>query len=397
MTPSAAESVVESAEAMVPELLRRQAETEERGFYAQDTHQRFAEAGFYRLLVPRRYGGLELGIETFFEVTKILARGCPSTAWMYCLGASHAMPVASLFGEAAQADVFTGGDFICPATIVPSGQATQLDDGSWQISGTWRYCSGSPYATHFMGHAVVAGRSGEPDQTLLFVVSRKRWRRLDDWGDQLGLKGSGSHGIVVDDAVVPEHLTMRDVHISEFVVAGGTPGSALHRNPEYGGGPLSYMNMEMAALAVGMARGALDVYEDLLRERTTLLPPIVSRGENSDYQLWYGEAAGMIDTAEAALAGAIRQWHDRCVDEHEQFDRAADLQLAVICRHILRLCWRAVEGHLYPTAGSGSVRAGERLERVWRDMSTMHNHAGLAVFLPTVAVRDLTKERLGLA
>jgi 3-hydroxy-9,10-secoandrosta-1,3,5(10)-triene-9,17-dione monooxygenase len=104
----------------------------------------------------------------------------------------------------------------------------------------------------------------------------------------------------------------------------------------------------------------------------------------------------MVDTAEAALAGAIRRWQRTCAAGPEAFTREEDLRIAVICRHILRLCWQAVESNLFPTAGSSSVRAGERLERVWRDMSTMHNHTGLAVFLPTVAVRDLTKQRLGL-
>jgi 3-hydroxy-9,10-secoandrosta-1,3,5(10)-triene-9,17-dione monooxygenase len=384
------------AEAMVPELVRRQAETESRTYYAEDTHRRFAEAGFYRILVPRRYGGLELGVETFLEVTKILARGCPSTAWMYCLGATHALPAASLFGEAAQAQMFAGGDFICPATIVPGGSAVRLADGSWRVSGTWRYCSGSPYATHFMGHALVPADDGGPEQTLLFVVPRSRWRRLDDWGDQLGLRGSGSHGITVDDALVPAHSAMLGVHVSQVAVEKGTPGRTLHGNPEYGGGPLSYMNMEVAALAVGMARNALDIYEEMLRDRTTLLPPIVPRGANPDYQLWFGDATGMVDTAEAALAGAIRRWQRTCAAGPEAFTREEDLRIAVICRHILRLCWQAVESNLFPTAGSSSVRAGERLERVWRDMSTMHNHTGLAVFLPTVAVRDLTKQRLGL-
>jgi 3-hydroxy-9,10-secoandrosta-1,3,5(10)-triene-9,17-dione monooxygenase len=392
LTPA---DVVARAEAMVPQLVRRQAETERRSYYAEDTHRQFADNGFYRILVPRRYGGYEFGVETFFEVTKVLARGCPSTAWMYCLGATHALPAASLFGGRAQAELFRDGDFICPATIVPGGSAERTADGNWLVNGTWRYCSGSPYATHFMAHALVSHGDGEPPSTLLFVVPREQWRRLDDWGDQLGLKGSGSHGITVENAVVPEYLTMPG-HVSEMAVDQGTPGLALHGNPEYGGGPLSYMNMEVAALAVGMARGALDIYEEMLRTRTTLLPPIVSRAENPDYQFWYGDALGMVDTADAALRGAIRQWQDTCARGPAAFTREQDLRIAVICRHVLRLCWQAVEQHLFPTAGSSSVREGERFERVWRDMSTLQNHTGLAVFLPTVAVRDLAKTRLGL-
>jgi 3-hydroxy-9,10-secoandrosta-1,3,5(10)-triene-9,17-dione monooxygenase len=391
LTPA---DVIVKAQAMASALIARQAETEKRTYYADDTHAEFASNGFYRLLVPRRYGGYEFGIDTFLRVTMALARGCPSTGWMYCLGATHALAAATLFGERAQAELFSGGDFICPTTIVPGGSAERIDDGQWLISGTWPYCSGAPYATHFMGHALTFAEDGSP-APLLFIVPRAQWRRLDDWGHQLGLKGSGSHSITIDGARIPDYFALPGVHISEIDVSAGTPGRTLHGNPEYGGGPISYMNMEIAALAVGMAQGALDVYEELLRRRTTLLPPIVSRGENPDYQFWYGDAAGMIGTAEAALMNAAQQWRDTCAMGPAAFTRETDLRLSAICRHVIKLCWDAVEGYIFPTAGSSSVRDGERIERIWRDMSTLHSHTGLAVFLPTIAVRELTRARLG--
>nr|BFE84745.1 hypothetical protein GCM10020093_073460 [Planobispora longispora] len=102
---------------------------------------------------------------------------------------------------------------------------------------------------------------------MMFIVPRREWTRLDDWGLQLGLKGSGSHGIAMRDALIPAHYTM-DTHISQVTVTDGTPGRDLHGNPEYGGGQLSFMVIEDAILAVGMARGALDAYEDLMRSRT---------------------------------------------------------------------------------------------------------------------------------
>jgi len=393
LTPADA---IANAQAMASGLVDRQAETERRTYYASDTHAELAKNGFYRLLVPRRYGGYEFGIDTFLRVTMALARGCPSTGWMYCLGASHALVAATLFGERAQAEMFSGGDFICPATIVPAGTATRTSDGQWLINGTWPYCSGAPYATHFMGQTLIFEDDGPP-ASLLFVVPRAQWRRLDDWGRQLGLKGSGSHSITVEDAVIPGDLALPGVHISEIEVVGGTPGRTLHNNPEYGGGPLSYMTMEIAALAVGMAQGALDVYEDLLRRRMTLQPPIVSRGENPDYQFWFGEALAMISTAEAALLNAVQQWRDTCALGPRAFTRERDLRITAICRHVMKLCWNAVEGYLFPTAGSSLVRDGERLERVWRDLSTLHSHTGIAVFLPTIALPELTRATLASA
>jgi 3-hydroxy-9,10-secoandrosta-1,3,5(10)-triene-9,17-dione monooxygenase len=390
-----AERMMARAEAMVPDLVGRQDEVEKRGFYAEDIHEHFARNGFYRILVPRRYGGYEFGIETFLRVSMTLVRGCPSTGWMYCLGAAHTLMVATLFGEEAQADLFSAGDFICPGTGVPNGSAVPASHGGWTVNGTYPYCSGAPYATHFMGHALITGDDALPPTTLFFVAPRSQWRRLNDWGHQLGLRGSGSHSIVIENGQIPGHLALPGVHISYVDMTAGTPGRTLHGNPEYGGGQLAYTNFVNAAMAVGMAQGALDVYEDLLRQRSTLVPPFMPRHENPDYQFWYGDAVGMVGAAEAALLNAVQQWHDACVAGPAAVTRELDLRISAICRHVAKLCWEAVQGYIMPTAGSSSVRHGERLERLWRDMSMLHTHAGLSVLLPTVAVRELARTRTG--
>jgi 3-hydroxy-9,10-secoandrosta-1,3,5(10)-triene-9,17-dione monooxygenase len=388
------EEVISRAEAIAPTLVERQAETEKRTFYAEDTHERFSAAGFYRILVPRRYGGYEFGIDTFLKVTMALARGCPSTGWMYSLGAAHAMIVATLFDERAQAELFSGGDFICPATVAPSGTAQRSPDGSWLISGTWNYCSGAPYATHFLGHTLVSPGGDQPPEPMAFIVPRAEWNRLDDWGHHLGLRGSGSHSITIPGAFVPDRYTLRSTHIANVSVTSGTPGLAIHRNPEYAGGPLSYMFLEFAALALGITNGALDAYEDLLRTKTTFYPPIVRRAENADYQLWHGEAISIIAAAEAALAHAVQEWQDICGRGPAAFTRDEDLRLTAVCGQVIKMCWHAVEAYLLRSAGSGSIRSGERMERVWRDMSMVHSHAGTAIFLATSANRALSQSRI---
>ena len=61
-----------------------QEETERRTYYSQAMHEEFLDAGFYDLYVPRRYGGLELGVPAYVRVIQEVARGCVSTAW--CVG-----------------------------------------------------------------------------------------------------------------------------------------------------------------------------------------------------------------------------------------------------------------------------------------------------------------------
>ncbi len=391
LTPA---EVVARAKAISATLIERQAETEQRTFYAEDTHEEFTKAGFFRLLVPRRYGGYEFGPDTFLRVAAEIARGCPSTGWMYLFGAAHVLPVASLFGADAQAELFADGDFVCPATVAPAGSAEQVD-GGWNVSGVWSYCSGVPYSTHFLGHTLIPQGAGGPPAPLMFIVPRSDYTRLDDWGQQLGLRGSGSHSVRIDNVFVPDRFTIHD-HLSQLSVTDGTPGRVLHRNTMYGGGPLSFMLLELGALAVGISRGALDAYEELMTSRMTIYPPIVPRAEDPDYQLRYGEATGKLSAASAALYGAVQEWSDLCAQGTEAFTREQEWRLATVSREVIRLCWDAVEGQIFPTAGSSAIKNGSRIERVWRDLSMLHSHAGYAIALKTMANRELAKAHFGI-
>lgn len=380
------DEVVARAEAIAATLVDRQSEVEERTYYASDVHERFAEAGFYRILVPRRFGGYEFGADTFFRVTAALSRGCASTGWMFCLGAAHAQVVASLFDEATQAELFAGGDFIAPLPIAPTGTAKRTADGDWTINGTWRYCSGAPYGTHLIAHAIVE-EEGQPPAPLLFVAPRDQWEMLDDWGGQLGLKGSGSHSITMRNGRVPDRFTRR-VHIGEIGPTEKLPGRDVHGNPEYGGPLFSFMSLEGAAICLGMARGALDAYTEMMYSRQTMFPPIVDRVDDPDYQLWYGEAVSLIDLGEAALLHAIRRWGELAAGDSAT--SPDDLRVALLCRQAVTACWRAVESYVLPTAGSSAVRSGQRLERVWRDLSTGRSHPGFSVYLSAAANRAFT-------
>ncbi|MBT2379717.1 acyl-CoA dehydrogenase [Streptomyces sp. CB00316] len=388
--------LIERARAMVPDLVARQQETEQRTYYAEDTHRAFRDAGFYRITVPKRYGGYEFGFDTFLQVAMVLCRACPSTGWMFCLGAAHSLFAGSMFEEKAQAEIFGGGDFIAPLVNAPYGTATRAEDGGWILDGVWRYCSGAPYATHLIGNTVIAGDDANPPRRLLFIAPRDQWEMLDDWGGQLGLKGSGSHSIRISGGHIPDHFGIV-VNFEEISVTEGTPGRELHAHPQYGGAPASSMALEGAHIAVGMCQGALDAYTELMFSRTTIIPPFVPRAEDPDFQLWYGKASGMIDAAETLVLAASRRWHELSGLPVGAFTAEEDMRIAITCREATELAWRAVDEILQPTAGSHAVREGTRLERVWRDLSTGRTHASSAVLLTTVANRGFAQLRLASA
>jgi 3-hydroxy-9,10-secoandrosta-1,3,5(10)-triene-9,17-dione monooxygenase len=375
-----AAELIRRAEAMRPMLLERQAEAEALSNYAQDVHEVFRDAGFYRMLVPRRYGGLEVGVDTFMRVVTALARGCPSSGWGLCLGASHALQVGSLYDEPTQRELFGDGYFISPATVAPQGKTRRAADGGWVINGTFNYCSGSAYATHYMGHVMdeTAEPASGPPRIHLFIAPRSTWTRLDDWKDTLGLKGSASNSIRFQDAVIPEKYMLRDTWFTTLDVSAGTIGETIHANPMYAGPPLSFAMLEIAALAVGIAQGARDAYRELMETKMTAVPPVVPRTQDPTFQRWYGTASATVDAAEALVNTASSQWMQNCREGH--FTHEKDLRLVSQATETIDLCWTAMHQVLCRTAGSSVLRSGSRLERAWRDMSMVRSHNGVVSY-----------------
>jgi 3-hydroxy-9,10-secoandrosta-1,3,5(10)-triene-9,17-dione monooxygenase len=393
--PTAAE-LVARARAMRPLLLERQAETEQLTHYPPATHEEFLGAGFYRMLVPRRYGGYEQDLPTFWRVVMEVARGCPSSAWSLCLASGHALQVASIFGGDVQEEVFGDGDFLAAAVAAPAGSARPTD-GGWVINSTHPYSSGAPFSTHYVGQTFgPAGADGAPTM-LLFVAPRSAWTVLDDWGSTLGLKGSGSHSVRFENAHLPARYVLENAWLLDMDPTNGTPGSELHGNPMYRGRWMSFFQGELASVMTGAARGALDEYEALLRSRKTQRPPIVDRAEDPDYQRWFGLALGRVATAEAALIQCAEQWMELCrasAEDAVPFTRADDMRLNVIAREALTLAWDAMAGQIFRTAGTSAARNGERMERIFRDMAIGWGHFGTV--LGDWAARELAREHLGL-
>jgi 3-hydroxy-9,10-secoandrosta-1,3,5(10)-triene-9,17-dione monooxygenase len=388
--------MIARAVALRETLLEQQAEVEERTYYSQEMHEEFLRAGFYRMYMPRRYGGYEVDVPTYMRVLLELARGCPNTAWCMGLAGNHALQIGSWFPERAQAEIFGDGDFRAASVAMPIGLATRTDDG-WELNGKVQYASGVPYSTHYMGQAIMPDTDPENPGMLLFVAPRDQWTMLDDWGHLLGLKGSGSQSIAFDHTRIPGHWALENTFMIDVDVSEGTPGLALHGNPMYGGRAIGPFTICLAALIVGAAYCALDEYEMLLNTRQTRRPPMMLRRDDPDFQRWFGMAWAKIATAEAALFNAADQHMELCrrfVDEGIPFSYADDTRIGCIGREAILQAWETMQGDIWRTAGSSAAGRGERIERMFRDTSMFNSHFNTQ--LRDFAFRELARERLGL-
>jgi 3-hydroxy-9,10-secoandrosta-1,3,5(10)-triene-9,17-dione monooxygenase len=369
--------IVRRAEALKRKLREQQEESELRGHHSEELHRDFLEAGFYRMVQPRRFGGYELDFPTFWKAMVKVSEGDPGTGWCLTLASHHAWAIGSHWPERAQREIFgADGDFRGPHRPTPAGTARRVE-GGYMVTGQWDYCSGAPYATHMIGGAVVVGGDpGEPPAMLQVVVPRAGFTVLDDWGggEHLGMQSSGSHSVRVEEAFVPEHWAIGLDLMGRG--SGSTPGTELHGNPMYLGRFGGVYHCGLVVSVVGAAKATLEEFERTITTRKTLMPPQVMRSAHHDYQRTYGLARGMADSAENLLyriGEVYMELAERWAETGEPFTLEDDVRLWAMGQQAGKLAGEAVE-LLFRSASSSSSKRGHPLQRYYRDVAMYRQH-----------------------
>lgn len=373
-----ADTLIGRAAALKPLLRGEQEESDARGRYSDDVHERLLRGGLYRILQPKMFGGYELGLETFIRVVMELSQGHPAAGWCFTLAASHGLVLASHWPIEAQRELFgPNGDFRCAMTAGPAGTFRRVD-GGYIVSGVHPFASGIPVSTHFMGAGLLPAERAPP-RMVYFVVPRERIEVLPDWGGErsLGMQASGSNSVRIDDEFVPDHhFVPANVMLSSEHLPEGTHGTRAHGNPMYLGILAGWFSCEFGAIFTGTARAALEEFERLLRTKKMTFDPRVPRSHDPHNQVTLGEALSRTDAAEALTLAATRLCVELCerwAREGKPITAADTLRVWSISREGCRSACEAVE-MLFKAAGASVSKHGERLQRYFRDVQMYRVH-----------------------
>lgn len=385
------EQIIQRAVDMRPLLRADQGQSEERGTYSPQMHERFKQAGFYRILQPRMFGGYEFDLTVFSRVMLEIARGCPGTGWCLTLASGHALNVAALFSASAQAKIFgSDGHFAAPMRGIPSGVAKPVK-GGWMIDGVWDYCSGVPYSTHaIVGVRIEDGPPGGPPHLGAAIVPRTDWEMLDNWGDFIGMRASGSNSIRITKSVIPDEFLARQNVFDMKIEA--LPGYKVHGNPLYAGRMFGFFQTEISSIIVGLGYAALDEFEAIIAAKQNA-PALPGPGASlDDFYRAHGLAMGRLEAAAHALDGGARSYEGFCrrgVKDARLYTDSDDMLIQAGLQQAARLAFEAVD-ILFSAAGtSTAAKNGSRLQRYFRDLSMARTNPGLQ--FERSAVRISTK------
>jgi 3-hydroxy-9,10-secoandrosta-1,3,5(10)-triene-9,17-dione monooxygenase len=354
--------------ALLPALRERTARAEQLRRLPDETFADFQEAGLFRALQPRRYGGFELDPATFYQAVMEVGAVCGSSAWILGVIGVHNWHLAILPPQ-AQEDVW-GEDTSAQlsTSLAPTGTVERVE-GGYRLHGRWSFSSGCDFCQWaVLGGVVPSAEGGQPPDARVFLVPRRDYVIDDNW-HVMGLCATGSKDIVVDDALVPEYRT----HSYQDAFHLKHPGTAindalLYRLP-FG---LVFAN-GITAPAIGAASGALEAFREQSLKRINLRDQSrVAEDPFTQYRL--AEAAAAIGAARDRVLGNFAEMM-RLARAGEEIPLTARARCKWDAGKAIDWSVKAVDW-LFEASGGRGIFLDNPIQRAWRDVHAMRAHAG---------------------
>ena len=248
----------EVARSFRPRILPERDRIESSRRLPEDVARELACAGFFRIFLPKAYGGLDLTPMEAMEVFEELARADASVAWCIWNGNTH-WTAAQLSSDAART-IHANPDVITANSTRASGQA-QVAPGGYNVNGRWSLVSGCELAT-WMVLLCVVHENGKPrlnpagaPETRFMLLPSEACEIIDTWTVG-GLRGTGSHDVVVDDVFVPNSY------------GSGFTDPYVLPEPRYRIPPFSRVIPGLGAMAIGIARTAIATFYEIAGVKT---------------------------------------------------------------------------------------------------------------------------------
>ena len=200
-----------AARELSPIIARLRNETEANRRLAEPIVERLVETRLCRMAVAKSLQGLELPVAESCEVYEVLAAAEASVAWIVW---NNSLPC--FFGrfleKSARDELFGDPRWLYASSTRPTGRAAVEGDG-YRVNGRWAIVSGCELAEWIALMCIVEENGvprvvepGVPEMRIVFV-RRGDYDILDTWHVG-GLRGTGSHDVVVKDKHVPRRWTV---------------------------------------------------------------------------------------------------------------------------------------------------------------------------------------------
>lgn len=314
------------------------------------------ESGYIRAMVPAQYGGLEMTPKEFFEIQSKIAEYDMSTAWVGGIIAVHAFQIA-LMDKKTQDEVYGNGPDVCiSSSYNPVGGKTELLDDGVMLSGRWGWSSGADHCEWVLLGAIIPSEGYRT-----FLVPRGDYRIEDTW-HSMGLQGTGSNDIVIDEPVfVPHHRTHKQMD--------GFACLNEQENPIYSLPWAQTFVRVVSTPAIGAAKHALKLFIENASTSSTDPTRLVG---DPDVLRRVSEAEHAIDVAETMMARNFDVMNE-LIMAGEEVPMADRVRYRYQASRVIVDMADAVD-LLFQVAGGRSVFIGSEIQDIWHDIYIARAH-----------------------
>ena len=364
---SRAHAVLDGIRDLLPSFRERAEDAERLRVVPEASIKELADTGFFRMLQPKRYDGLEADPIDFFTAVRDIAGACGSTGWVSSVVGVHPWQIGLFDDEAQQAVWGEDTGTRVSSSYAPTGKAV-VTDGGFLLSGKWSFSSGCDHASWVLLGGLVFNAEGQVVDFRTFLVPREKYQIVDVW-NVVGLRGTGSNDIVVDETFVPEAFTLS---MGDTGRCFG-PGQAVNDSDLYKLPFHSIFTTTISTPIIGIAYGAYAEHVEMQQSRVRAAYAGEKASLDPFAAVRIARASSDIDAAWALTMNNIR-------DEMALVAKGEKIPLGLrlkVRRDQVLGTQRAIDAidALFEAAGGRALAEGTYLQRAWRDAHAGRVHA----------------------
>ncbi len=359
-------ALIVNAKQVADKLRPFESEHEKRRTLHPDAVQILRDSDLFKVIQPQRIGGFEAGISALHAVGKELTCGCAASGWVYMVTAAHTW-MLGMYADSAQDELSASDpDTILPGSLASSGKA-DLVAGGFRINGRWQFGSGCDYGKWVIVGATQSNSTREDPKHVHALVPEGDFE-IDDTWHTLGLRGTGSKDIIINDAFVPTHLAMATGTLFE----GGSPHARSHETFCYQLPVLATLTFFLTAPTLAITHRIYDEFVKLTAVRKDRYDGS-TKAKKQSVQIRVAESWAEIQSAELLVAEITRIF-DRASELGEPFDVQTRVEVKMRASYAVTLCRRAAD-RLFDAAGANSIYERSPLLGLLKNLNTMSHHA----------------------
>jgi alkylation response protein AidB-like acyl-CoA dehydrogenase len=361
-----AQPLVQAAAALQPVIRGFQQEIEREQRMPRALFEQMLDAGFYRMVIPRAFGGLQVDPLTYLRVVELLAEAAGSVGWNLANNSIGQLVTLGLPDEGVREIHGQGTPSVMAGTAVQGGGQAVPVDGGYRINGHWTFGSGCQESSWMLGSFQILDDDGKPrsganGRPLYWrgVFPRDEATVIPGSWDVAGLRGTGSFDWTVKDVFLPERRTCPHVGVPLDNQWSRWPGLTYSLPSQCWVGP------HHSAVITGIARAGIEALIALAIEKTP-------RGrdfrlcDNPQVQDDVGRADAILNSGRGYRSATIAEiWNTMANGGETTLEQRARCRLA--STHAAD-CARDAMELMYRHGGSTSFKRESRLAECWRDL-----------------------------